>query len=606
MGNVLVRSSLLLLIFFFMANGSSWAATYIANKDGTVTDTLHGLMWQKSDDGVERAWKDAGQYCEDLNLAGYTDWRLPSINLLEGLIETANSPTAPSVFSIKPSYYWSASESLNNPQSAKYVNFFYGNTYAYSKDNTYYVLCVRDAARTQANNLTASFLETASDTPPFNVHFSSVITGGSAPYFIEWDFGDGETSSSITPDHVFTAPGTYKVLLTVSDNDGTVTSASKNLVLPKKEEGTAEEKTQTALPETEQPIAAGSDKIAPLASLSEKEAKEAAGSLSANNSADQKTPLGHAVKALPAGKTEAAAIETEIPSETDLQPSAASIKAADKAPDLSAVTSPVNDEARRDLTSTDITSSAALPASAPEKPVSPPAPAVTDLVKKIVRPSMEVSVRVKDPATISALGHDLLAYAFGNAMQGDADWNKDGEITARELKGYLSTAVENLSQGTTRPVINLSGDDFGVCASHGTTYLLAVGVDLYQDAFVPQPFVKQDVAAIQQAIAGKCSDSKTMVLTGEHANRAEFLQALKKIGGLLGPNDRLIFYFAGDSKRQGRRLNLLFNDTIKGMTAFTGLFYEDIAAFMKGVPGTGAIILLEIGDGGGADLQPAK
>jgi hypothetical protein len=53
-----------------------------------VTDNLHGLMWQDND-AVGTAvytWQDATSYCENLDLAGYNDWRLPSMEELESLI----------------------------------------------------------------------------------------------------------------------------------------------------------------------------------------------------------------------------------------------------------------------------------------------------------------------------------------------------------------------------------------------------------------------------------------------------------------------------------------------------------------------------------------
>lgn len=48
------------------------------NNDGTISDRATGLMWQKSDDGVGRDWKNALAYSENLTLAGYGDWRLPN------------------------------------------------------------------------------------------------------------------------------------------------------------------------------------------------------------------------------------------------------------------------------------------------------------------------------------------------------------------------------------------------------------------------------------------------------------------------------------------------------------------------------------------------
>lgn len=69
---------------------------YLVNSDGTVTDQVTGLMWQRSSDtnqdGVidyadELTYEEALAHCEMLNLAGYGDWRLPDIKTLYSLID---------------------------------------------------------------------------------------------------------------------------------------------------------------------------------------------------------------------------------------------------------------------------------------------------------------------------------------------------------------------------------------------------------------------------------------------------------------------------------------------------------------------------------------
>jgi hypothetical protein len=50
--------------------------TYLDNGDGTITDTITGLMWQKADGG-ERSFEAAKAYADSLHLAGYSDWRPP-------------------------------------------------------------------------------------------------------------------------------------------------------------------------------------------------------------------------------------------------------------------------------------------------------------------------------------------------------------------------------------------------------------------------------------------------------------------------------------------------------------------------------------------------
>ena len=58
-----------------------WAANssrYVDNGDGTVTDCVTGLMWTKDANHGLMDWYDAGRYCDNLDFAGYSDWRLPS------------------------------------------------------------------------------------------------------------------------------------------------------------------------------------------------------------------------------------------------------------------------------------------------------------------------------------------------------------------------------------------------------------------------------------------------------------------------------------------------------------------------------------------------
>jgi len=73
---------------------ASTHATLINNLDGTVTDTLTGLMWLQDADqaitdplyhqtdtdggGVGMSWQEASDWAANLDFAGYTDWRAPT------------------------------------------------------------------------------------------------------------------------------------------------------------------------------------------------------------------------------------------------------------------------------------------------------------------------------------------------------------------------------------------------------------------------------------------------------------------------------------------------------------------------------------------------
>jgi hypothetical protein len=53
----------------------------------TWTDPATGLMWASRDNGSDVDWNQADAYCSKLQLAGYKDWRLPTIEELEGIFD---------------------------------------------------------------------------------------------------------------------------------------------------------------------------------------------------------------------------------------------------------------------------------------------------------------------------------------------------------------------------------------------------------------------------------------------------------------------------------------------------------------------------------------
>jgi Protein of unknown function (DUF1566) len=51
----------------------------------TWADRSTGLMWTEKDNGHDVDWQQALSYCQNLGLAGYHDWHLPSIDELQGV-----------------------------------------------------------------------------------------------------------------------------------------------------------------------------------------------------------------------------------------------------------------------------------------------------------------------------------------------------------------------------------------------------------------------------------------------------------------------------------------------------------------------------------------
>jgi len=90
---------------------------YTDNRDGTISDNLTGLMWQK-DPGEKMTWEEAVAGAGSFNLAGYTDWRLPSIKELYSLIDFSG---------LDPSGYNGSTSGLVPFIDTDYFDFEYGD-----------------------------------------------------------------------------------------------------------------------------------------------------------------------------------------------------------------------------------------------------------------------------------------------------------------------------------------------------------------------------------------------------------------------------------------------------------------------------------------------
>lgn len=114
-------------------------------EDVIVTDSTTGLIWQKNYDS--KKWTKALKYCEDLDYAGRTDWRLPNKNELASLLNLAKSDKLYSDFpdmDCQTCSFWSSSAPVrvDDKDYAWYINFKSGGVYTNRKIEDYLVRCV--------------------------------------------------------------------------------------------------------------------------------------------------------------------------------------------------------------------------------------------------------------------------------------------------------------------------------------------------------------------------------------------------------------------------------------------------------------------------------
>ena len=116
----------LMVALFIMMSVSPVMASFVINKDNTVTDTRTGLMWSRENKVMKMNWEDAIAYCENSHFSGYTDWRLPNRYELQSLVDySAYEPAIESGFfpGTESDDYWSSTPFTDDGKKAWYVKF---------------------------------------------------------------------------------------------------------------------------------------------------------------------------------------------------------------------------------------------------------------------------------------------------------------------------------------------------------------------------------------------------------------------------------------------------------------------------------------------------
>lgn len=112
-------------------------------------DDKTGLIWQDNQEITQNSitYDEAKTYCQDLEVDGFTDWRLPTLREYYTIIDLGrNRPALKNGFEIRDDgRYWTSTLFVKNPEKeAWYISMSYGEAEPYNKSRVYHVRCVRN------------------------------------------------------------------------------------------------------------------------------------------------------------------------------------------------------------------------------------------------------------------------------------------------------------------------------------------------------------------------------------------------------------------------------------------------------------------------------
>lgn len=138
-------------IFLFLLFSSLIFGVDFYKSENHVVDTLNNTMWQDSPNDVKvlKHQDTAVLYCEDLELDGYADWRLPTVKEFKKIIDKKRKNKEPKIVKafqyVLLDHYWTQDRTWRNFFTwGYYVHFNTGTVYYDNKTYPKYVKCIRD------------------------------------------------------------------------------------------------------------------------------------------------------------------------------------------------------------------------------------------------------------------------------------------------------------------------------------------------------------------------------------------------------------------------------------------------------------------------------
>ena len=111
-----------------------------------IKDDIYKLMWQDGEEIYQGTYDEAVKYCENLNFAGFEDWRLPTINELISITDKRKfKPAINSAFNnTKSDGYWSSTKSAKDSSGMWIVYFWDGSDGDWGHVSfSFFVRCVK-------------------------------------------------------------------------------------------------------------------------------------------------------------------------------------------------------------------------------------------------------------------------------------------------------------------------------------------------------------------------------------------------------------------------------------------------------------------------------
>jgi len=138
--NIIAMICLIFIAPYAISSGNS----------GTWKDPSSGLTWKVFPHEKTMSWQEAWVHCRYLNYGGFSDWHLPTISELRGLIRNRTKGAHwPQSISGPDGQYWSSTQESDRDGTFQGVDFTSGKVIQIyisapaCVDTTAYVRCVR-------------------------------------------------------------------------------------------------------------------------------------------------------------------------------------------------------------------------------------------------------------------------------------------------------------------------------------------------------------------------------------------------------------------------------------------------------------------------------